>query len=277
MSAEQQAIVAEVLAALEADRLDLPVLPDIASKVQNLINDPDSSIGQFVQLLSTDLSISLYLIKAANTAVLSNGHYVGNLYDAIPRLGYRALYSLVMNIILTKLFRAKNLPINQKLKELWNQCQKVAANSYVLAQQHKHLKPEDAMLIGLVHEIGTLPLCLYADRHYPRINAKSLEVLISTFSAPISFQLLQSWNFPEELVDVVADKVSLLSANETDTPNYVDVVTMANLLTQGATKPIIWKNVIAAERLGYYPSDCKSFFSNHAEQFAVVNAMLQTA
>ncbi len=274
LSAKQQAIVVAVLAALETDQLDLPVLPDMAIKVRNLLDDPDSSTGQFVRLLSTDLAISLYFIKAANSAAFSTGHPVGNVHDAISRLGYRMLYSMVMNITLTKLFQARSSLIDQKLKELWERSRRVAANSYVLAQKTKHLKPEDAMLAGLVHEIGALPLYLYADRCYPGIAPESLEILISTFSAPVGLRLLQSWNFPDELVDVVADQMDLRPMDQAGIADYVDVVTMANLQMQGTTKNIEWKNAFAAGRLGCSPDDCKNIIASHAEQFAAVSGML---
>ena len=274
MSAEQQTIVNEVLAALEADQLDLPVLPDMALKIRNLLNDPDSSAGQFVQLLSTDLSISLYIIKAANSTVLSNGHPVGNLYDAIPLLGYRMIYSMVMDITLTKLFHARSPLINKKLKELWEHSRIVAANSYVLAQQKRHLKPEDAMLAGLVHDIGALPLYLYADRHHPDISPATLEGLISKFSASVGIKLLQSWSFPDEMIDVIAGNKNQRRITLWGIADYVDVVTMANLQIQAAAKAVSWRNVFAAERLGCYPGDCRNFVSNHAEQFAAVNDML---
>ena len=274
VSVEQQAIVDEVLAALEADQLDLPVLPDMALKIRNLLDDPDSSSGQFVQLLSTDLSISLYIIKAANSSALSNGHAVGNLHDAIPVLGYRMLYSMVMDIILTKLFQARSPLINKKLKELWEHSRMVAANCYVLAQQHKYLKPEDAMLAGLVHDIGALPLYLYADRHYPEIDPATLKELISQFSALIGIKLLRSWNFPAELIDVVVANESQRRMSLLGVADYADVVAMATLQIQSAAQPVAWRNVFAAERLGCYPGDCRNFFTNHAEQFAAVNDML---
>ena len=274
MSIKQQTIVAAVLAALNADQLDLPVLPDMAFKVKALLDDPDSSTAQFVQLLSTDLAISLYIIKAANSAALSTGRPVGNLYDAIPRLGYRMLYSMVVNITLTKLFQARSPLINQKLKELWARSRIVAASSYVLAQRKPYLKPENAMLAGLMCEIGALPLYLYADRHYPDINPETLESLIRNFSVSVSLQLLQSWNFPDELIDVVADQIDQRRIPQSDIADYADVVTMANLHMQGTIKPVRWRNVLAAERLGCYAGDCKNLLSNQAEKFLAVSRLL---
>jgi len=273
---KQQAIVVDVLAELEADRLDLPVLPEVVLKIREILADPDSSTGQLVQLLSTDIVISLYIIKAANSAAFCSGRPVGNLYEAIPRLGLKMLYSMVMNIALTKLFKANSPLIKKKLVELIDRSRKVATNCYVLAKKKKHLKAEDAMLAGLVTEIGALPLYLYADRNCPEIDSETLENLINIFSAPIGFRLLQNWNFPDELVDVVTAQLDLRIQPHSDVADYVDVVTMAKLQTQETSEPFTWTNILSAEKLGYYSGDCKNFLANHKEQFAEVNALLRT-
>lgn len=273
----EQAIVAEIHDALEANRLDLPTLPDMALKIQDLIDDPNVSADKIVNLLSSDPAISMHIIRAANSAALSNGNPVSNLRGAISRLGYRMLRSMVLNITMTKLFQARSPFVNQQLKELWEHSREVAANSYVLAQQQKHLKPEQAMLAGLVHDIGALPLYLYADRHHSRLDQTTLEELIRKFSAPIGTRLLQSWNFPNELVDVIAGHENLQRASNSNLADYVDIVTMANLQMPGIAKFVAWKNVSAAERLGYYAADCQNFLSHHADQLAAVKGMLEVS
>ena len=273
----EHAIIAEINDALENNRLDLPTLPDMALKIQGLIDDPNVSADKIVNLLSSDPAISVHIIRAANSAALSNGNPVGNLRSAISRLGYRMLRSMVMNITMTKLFQARSPFINQQMKELWEHSREVAANSYVLAQQQKHLKPEQAMLAGLVHDIGTLPLYLYADRHHSRLDQTTLEELIHKFSATIGTRLLQSWNFPDELVDVAAGHENLQRISGSKLADYVDVVTMANLQMPGTAKFVAWKNVSAAERLGYYAADCQNFLSNHADQIAAVKGMLEVS
>lgn len=269
-----QSIVNEIRDAIKANRLDLPTLPETAIKIQDLIDDPNVSANKLVNLLSSDPVISMHIIRAANSAALSNGQPARELRAAISRLGYRMLRSLVMNITMTKLFQARSPLIDRQLKELWKHSREVAANSYVLAQQQKHLKPEQALLAGLIHDIGSLPLYLYADRHHSRLDPKTLEELIHKFSVTIGTRLLQNWNFPDELVDVVAGHENLQRNNSSNLPDYVDVVTMANLQIAGTAKFVAWKNVLAAKRLGYLVADCQNFLSDHADQIATVKGML---
>lgn len=274
MSREQQAIFTEVLTALEEGSLDLPTLPDMARKIQDLIDDPNVSADQVVNLLASDPVVSMYIIRAANSAALSNGNPASNLRTAISRLGYRMLRSMVMNITMTRLFQASSPLINQQLMKLWGHSREVAANCYVLARQQKHLKPEEAMLAGLVHDIGALPLYLHFDRHHPRFDLAALEELVCKLSTPIGARLLHSWNFPDELIDAATGHENLQRMNHSGVPDYADVVTMANLLHGAAAKFVAWKNVLAAERLGYYAGDCQNFLSNHAEELAAAREML---
>lgn len=273
MGTEQQAIIAEVFSALEEGKLDLPTLPDMARKIQDLIDDPNVSAHQVVNLLSADPAVSMHIIRAANSAAFNDGKSVDNLRNAISRLGYRMLRSMVINIAMTKLFQAGSPLIHQQLKKLWGHSREVAANCYVLARQQNHLKPDVAMLAGLVHDIGALPIYLHADRHHSHLDQVTLEDMVCKFSSVIGAKLLQSWNFPEELIDVASGHENLQRVNDSGAADYADLVTMANLL-HGPAKFIAWRNVFAAERLGYYATDCQNFLSNHAEQLAAAKEML---
>lgn len=276
-ASDELAIVAEINDALKANRLDLPTFPDMALNIRNLIDDPNVSADKIVNLLSSDPAISMHIIRAANSAALSNGKPVSNLRGAISRLGYRMLRSMVMNITMTELFQARSPFVNRQLKALWEHSREVAAISYVLAQRQKHLKPEQAMLAGLVHDIGALPLYLYADRHHSRLDQTTMEELVHKFSAHIGARLLQSWDFPDELVDAVAGHENLQRTSCSQLADYVDVVTVANLQMPGIAKFVAWKNVSAAERLGYYAADCRNFLSDHADQLAAVKGMLEVS
>ena len=273
MSAEQK-IAAEIFAALEAGQLDLPTLPDMAIKIRESLENTNVPVEKLIHLLSTDPVVTVHIIKAANSSAFNNSRKVDNLRDAISRLGYRLLYSIVMNITLTKLFRAESLQIDRALRKLWQHSREVAANCYVLAEQRKHLSPEVAMLVGLVHDIGALPLYLYADRLRSSLDPATLDALISNHAATISPKLLQNWDFPDSLVNIVAAHENPVHITSPDMADYVDVLTMANLQMQGTAKPVAWRNVLAAERLGYYPGDCVNFLSGHAEQIFVVKGML---
>ncbi len=271
---QQQAIAAEVLAALESGTLELPTLPEVALKIRDAIDDPNVSAQSIVRLLSTDPVISAQIIRTANSAAFSNGNPVNDVSAAVTRLGYRMLRNLVMVIAMEKLFKVSSPIINRELQELWAHSREVAANSYVLALHQKHLKPEQAMLAGMMHDLGALPLCIYGERHHPRLDQHTLEGLIRRFHTEVGAKLLTAWHFPQDVVDVVAEHENLQRVSPGGQADYIDVVTVANLMLPGRAKFVAWENVRAAKALGYTPAQCRDFLDTHAEQLAVVREIL---
>jgi HD-like signal output (HDOD) protein len=276
ISSGQRAIFTEVSRALEEGSLDLPVLPDMALKIQELTDDPDIPVNRIVDLLASDPVVSMYVIKAANSAALSRGRPVSDLRGAISRLGYQMLRCLVINVTTAQLFRAKTPLINQQLVKVWKYSREVAARCYVLAQRHKHLKQDVAMLAGLVHKIGALPLYLYADRSGLDFDQPALEHLVYEYSATAGSRLLQSWDFPEEIVAAAAEHQDIYRINNSGIPDYIDVVIVASLQVLSDADSAPWRSILAAERLGYYAGDCRNFQSHHAEQLDSAKDMLGT-
>ncbi len=271
---QQQAVAAEVFAALESGRLELPTLPDMAIKIRKTIDDPNVSAEVLIRLLSTDPSISAQIIKTANCAAFSGGTPANDLRSAVSRLGYRMLRNMVMIITMSKLFKVGSPVVSQEMKKLWDHSREVAANSYVLALHQKHLKPEQAMLAGLVHDLGALPLYIYADRFHPLLDAETLEGLIRRFHTEVGVKLLESWHFPSEIVRVVAQHGNLQRMTADGISDYIDVVSVANLMMPTTAKFVAWENVRAIDRLGYSPGQCQNFLTTYADQLSAVREML---
>lgn len=274
MDTIQTDIASRVIAQLESGQAELPTLPDIALKLKGMLDDPDFSSEQVVSLITTDPVIALHVIRAANSAALSAGHPVYNLRDAVSRLGYHMLHGMIINISLNRLFRADSPLIDAKLKALWKNSREVAANCYVLACEQPGIKPEVAMLAGLIHDIGALPLYICADRHYPQIAPETLENLVHEYAPAITPRLLKNWNFPEELIGIIAGHAAQKYPGDIESADYINVLTIAKLQAHDQQESIPWRNMLAAEKLGYYTADCRRFLSNHAEQLAAVKSML---
>jgi len=270
---QQQSIADEVLSAIESGKLELPTLPDVAIKIRELIDDPNVSADQLVNLLSADPVVSAHIIKAANSAA-AGGLRVDTLRAAIARLGYRMLRNLVMSVAVGNIFKASSPIIDRHLKRLWEHSRVVAANSFVLALHQKHLKPEQAMLAGMVHNLGALPLCIYANRFHPRLEQAALEELVRRFSTRVGVALLHNWHFPPEIIEVVAGYENLQRTNDSGMADYADVVTIANLQIPATAKFVAWQNISAATRLGCDPARCINFLVDYADQLNIAGEML---
>jgi hypothetical protein len=119
-----------------------------------------------------------------------------------------------------------------------------------------------------------LPLCLYADRHHPHLDKDALEGLIRKLHTEIGVRLLSSWNFPSDLVEVVAQHGNLQRMTADSVSDYTDVVTVANLMMPTTAKFVAWENVRAIDRLGYSPDQCMNFLTTNGEQLSRMREML---
>lgn len=276
MSADHRVLLEQIISAIENDTLVLPTLPDVALKIQHLIDAPHVSAEKIVTALASDPLISAQLIKAANSALFTGKRPVENVRGAVTRLGYLQVRNLVMTITMNKMFQAQNPGINKRMKAVWQHSREVAAMSYVLALRQPQLSPDQAMLAGLVHEIGMLPLCLHIEKKRMQITEDALEELIRKCSGTIGTKLLQKWSFPRDLIGVIEGHEHLQrDSNDMPRADYTDIISIANLQADSAhEKKIDWEEIAAVKRLGLSGDECRNFGELYAERIAAIAEML---
>jgi HD-like signal output (HDOD) protein len=275
---DNQTLLADILAAIESDDLELPVLPDVALRIRDLIDDPNVSADKVVRAISNDPAITSQIIKVANSAAFIGKPLVENVRDAISRIGYRMLRNVVMSLTVGSMFKSNVPYLNSKLKQVWLHSQEVAAISYVVAQRQKNLKPDQAMLAGLIHNIGMLPICLYFGKNNILISNDEMEDLIRFSHVKIGTILLKSWNFPHDLIDCVAGHEDIhRNSGSTVLADYTDCVLVANLIARGVAKITAWENVSALNRLGLSKEECQFFMEKFRDQITFSRSLLGLA
>ena len=224
-------LLAELRAELAADRLTLPPFPENASDIRRVITDPNSSNDAVAAVIQRDPALGARVLKIANSAMFAGYEPVADLDSAIGRLGRRALEDLVVSALVGQLFsKSRSALVNDQLKKLWAHSREVAAVAEQLARRVGHLEPQVAMLAGLIHEIGAVPLLLRLDREPELQNdPQALARVVEELAPLVGRSMLQSWRFPESLVQVVAEYDNL-DRDSGDVADYADVVLVAKLV-----------------------------------------------
>lgn len=259
-------LIDQLSLAIENNELILPTLPDVAIKIQQMMDNMDVPATKIVTLVSGDPVIAAQLIKTANSAAHAEKAKVDNTQAAISRLGYRALRNLVLSITMSRLANADHPAIKKLLTGYWEHSREVAAISYLLAKNQAHLNPDEAMLAGLVHDIGTLPLCMYVDKTRTNFDGEALDALILQFRSQIGAMLLRAWGFPAELVEVISEHENLQRNPNNPQASYTDIVTVANLLNRLTGKITPWQNITALQRLHISPDICHDFHERFEDE-----------
>ncbi len=131
---------------------DLPALPQVASRVMQLVSDPDTSAESLENVILRDQAMTAKVLKISNSALFGMRHRIGTLSQAIPLLGFRTLRSLVVAASTESLFRAKKSCFKERI--LWEHSLAVALTARLLARESGYKEIEQAFIAGLIHDIG---------------------------------------------------------------------------------------------------------------------------
>lgn len=263
----------ELSLAIERNELKLPVMPAWAVKVQRMLDDMNVSVGQIVSAISGDPAFVAQLIRMANSAIYAGKPRVDNVNAAVSRVGYKMLRNLIVAVAMAEVSVLKRPDLRRYLAEFWQHSRDVAATCHVLAKSQKHLNPDQAMLAGLIHDIGQLPLLLYIENKDNDVDEAVMSILIRKCSARLGERLLQAWEFPPELVEIPMAHEDIYRETASPLSSYADLVTVANMLTRATAKVVEWNKLTAVQRIGLDVNIYREFFDRFDRDLAAVREM----
>ncbi len=199
------------------NRLQLPSLPDTALKIRRVISRDDLSVVELARLISEDPALTVKLVHVANSPFYRGFRAIESCEDAVIRLGITTTADLVTIYTMREMFKSRHPQLQQRYATLWAHVTEIGALAYVLAKMTPGLKPDQAMLAGIVHDIGAIPVIMYADSHKALVDDPgALEDLIGELQAEIGSELLRQWGFPDSIADAAlhADDFSHESGGE---------------------------------------------------------------
>ena len=188
--------------AYRENKLQLPSMPTVALKLKEALQK-DIGVTEAVEIIQLDAPIVTQLIQIVNSPLYSPVTPITNCHDAVTRLGLEATRNLVMGISLKKLFKCKDPQLMRSMQALWKNSLFVSSLSFVLAEESGTVNPEDALLAGLVSDIGIIPLLNFAEQYpdeYP--DPKQLHAAIPYLRAPVGSLVLHTLGFPDKLSNI---------------------------------------------------------------------------
>lgn len=226
---EQEIFYNEILADLANGTLVLPTLPEVALKVRDVVDDPDATSAKLAEIIVTDPALSTRLLKVANSALYRGRYPADSIQMAVSRLGLAMVRNLVTSLVMEQMFQATSNRLEKRLHDLWEHSTEVAAISQVIASKQAGIKADEAMLAGLIHDIGVLPILMKAEDS-PTIlqDSAQLDNLIESLHPRIGEAILRSWKFPESLIAVAAEHKNY-NRDTGNAPDLVDIIQVANI------------------------------------------------
>jgi putative nucleotidyltransferase with HDIG domain len=220
---------------LASKEFELPPFPDTALRIQEALSDPDVSIETLSRIVLSEPMLTARLLRIANSAMLRHGTFeIIDVKTAISRIGLDMVRNVAVSLALNDAFQA---PAGSSLREHLDSTRKhstkVSALSYILAKKVKNSgNPDEAMLAGLMHDIGKFYILTRAD-DFPELfaNVAALEDLVNVWHTGVGRAIVEAWGFPEQIADAV-DEHELVDRDKFGQADIADIVIVANLLAK---------------------------------------------
>lgn len=270
----------ELVADIKANRVILPALPDVALKVRKLLDTPGTTAGKLASAIKADAVLTMRLLRVVNSPLYRATAPIDNVKNAVTRLGNANVRSVVTTLAMEQLYQHRLAsPLKKRLlAQNREQSMMVAALSWFISDRYTALNSEEAMLAGLVHNIGKLPILEYAEL-LPEVadSEQTLLRLLEVLYPRVGVLMLRSWNFSPELITAVGEQEELYRDPEIDA-DYADVIIVAKLLSYvGTDHPhtrLDWSAIPAFTRLALTPEESIGAMRNAREQINAVRQLL---
>ena len=247
--------VANLCEELNNRTLDLPAFPDVALRIRKVLKDPEITADQVVRVIGSDPVFSARLFRVANSALMNAaGAQIKDLRIATMRLGFNMAYNIAVSIAVEQVMKSsKVIKLHPYLKELWKHSVRVAAYSYVIADRLTDINPDEAMLAGMLHDIGKFYI-LNKSGKYPELfdQPETLDMIMQDWHTAVGRSILEAWKFSEEIA-VAADEHESLERMHFGDADLTDVVMVANVFAHqqrpDQIPDIDWETIPAIKQL----------------------------
>ncbi|MHB8122257.1 MAG: HDOD domain-containing protein [Desulfuromonadaceae bacterium] len=191
---------------------DLPTIPIVATKVLQLLDDPDVSVEEIADLMLSDQVMTARVMKLINSPVYKPTQEITSLKRALVYLGLRHVRELALTTSVINAFDGTSGAL--ELNAFWEHSFGVGMVSKIIAQKIGYQDLEKAYIAGIIHDLGEVFLSNFLREPFLEVlehikvhPVKLVDAeaeLLGTTHCEIGLCMARKWNFPDAYCDVIA-------------------------------------------------------------------------
>lgn len=205
----------------------LPSLPSLYQQIMAELQSPRVSVKRVADLIAQDVTMTAKILQLVNSAFFNLPQKIINPHQAVVLLGIDIIKGLVLHVHIFSAFKLDPRIKEFSIEGLAKHSLQVGklAREIVLAETNVRSMEEDALVAGLLHDIGKLILLQDPDR-YNQVSAHSHDrscnhyhaeyEVLGASHAEIGAYLLNLWGIPEPVVRAIAFHHNPSKAMETN-------------------------------------------------------------
>ncbi len=193
------------------DSPNMPTLPAVAVRILELTSRRDVELAEIAKVIENDPAIATRVLKTVNSSFYGLNRRVGSIRQALAYLGMETVKGLVLGFSLARTFDDDDVIFD--FDEYWKRSIFAASAARALASMLRLEDPDEAFVAALVRDLGMVALWRHFGDRYLQIldlsngDHRSLPDLerrhFEVDHAEIGAGMLEGWNFPSNIVDVV--------------------------------------------------------------------------
>ncbi|HLN50236.1 MAG: HDOD domain-containing protein [Steroidobacteraceae bacterium] len=194
---------------LSAGRVDLPSFPDAVARVQHVLSDDSITSERIARVVSSDAGLAARILTMANSTLLHRGgSRVTDLKIAITRIGHDSIRAAALAYATAQVRHAAELAhIRRDLEGLWREGVRVAALAHAMAKESRLMRPDEALLAGLLHNIGKVYIIARTPKDASNVHVD--DAVLRDWHPGIGQALIENWKLPEEIAVAVGGQLEI--------------------------------------------------------------------
>jgi HD-like signal output (HDOD) protein len=188
---------------LSAGRIDLPSFPDAVARVQHVLSDDSITSERIARVVSSDAGLAARILTMANSTLLHRGGSpVTDLKVAVTRIGHDSIRAAALAYATAQVRHAAELAhIRSDLERFWQEGVRVAALAHAMAKESQLMRPDEALLAGLLHNIGKVYIIARTPRDALQVHVD--DAVLRDWHPGIGQALIENWKLPEDIAAAV--------------------------------------------------------------------------
>ncbi|HUU43872.1 MAG TPA: HDOD domain-containing protein [Planctomycetota bacterium] len=233
----------------------LPALASVVTNVMSAVID-ETSASDIATIIQKDSSITARILKVINSAYYGLSGHVSTVSQAVPLLGVQVVKNIVLTFSVLDIFTDSRKG-GFDFQKLWEHCFATGVAAQILAREADYEDPEEALVAGLLHDIGVLIFTKHELKDYcdalreaedsgePLVDVEQRRLGIT--HAEVGALLAEKWKLPDILVvpvryhhhDILPEELRGQSRLLTD------IIHVADLMCQVFSLPVSTEQILA--------------------------------
>ncbi|MGE3172742.1 MAG: HDOD domain-containing protein [Planctomycetota bacterium] len=184
-------------------RLELPVLPAVATEVLSLCQQEATDAARLSAVIHRDQSLAANVLRVANSAAYVGQVPCGSLQQAVSRLGMQLITEIAVAVAVKgRVFAGSGCA--ELFRHLWRHAVMTGFFTKEIARQRRR-NVEVAFLCGLLHDVGKAVLLANVARHVDSGDVQLADLAdgLQQHHAEVGAALAEGWKMPEQIVESI--------------------------------------------------------------------------